>query len=205
MGTLSTTPGAVSSRNPPSTRGGPTPGPTRTGRSCTRVAGRSSVPSPWTPSGRRSMTSGRRGPPKGFPSGLGRGQARRLEMPRLPRVRRLRRPRLLRRRRSLRKRRRRRKRRSKLILLEVKQLLSPKNIPDWFLFFLESQRFAVLKTKWLCIFYVKLYWISMDFYGFLCKTILDFFLSPVTNKINTLGMEANTRNGRFCYIRRFLS
>merc|ERR1712037_794748 len=141
----------------PSTRGGRTPGPTRTGRSCTRVAGRSSVLSPWTPSGRRSTTSGRRGPPRGFPSGLGRGQARRLEMPRLPRVRRLRRPRLLRRRRSLRK----RKRRSKLILLEVKQqkqpLLSPKNIPDWFLFFLEFQRFAVLKTKWLCIFYVKLY------------------------------------------------
>merc|ERR1712241_913457 len=109
-------------------------------------------------------------------------------------VRRLRRPRLLRRRRSLRK--RRRKRRSKLILLEVKQLLSPKNIPDWFLFFLESQRFAVLKTKWLCIFYVKLYWISMDFYGFL-RISMDFFLSPVTNKINTLGMEANTRNGRF--------
>merc|ERR1712061_437202 len=84
-----------------------------------------------------------------------------MGMPRLPRVRRPRRPRLLRRRRSLRKRRRRRKRRSKLILLEVKQrkqpLLSPKNIPDWFLFFLESQRFAVLKTKWLCIFYVKLY------------------------------------------------
>merc|ERR1712083_709520 len=109
------------------------------------------------------------GPPRGCPSGSVRGQARRLETPRLPRVRRLRRPRLLRRRRrlrkrrrrSLRKRRRRRKRRSKLILLEVKQqkqpLLSPKNIPDWFLFFLESQRFAVLKTKWLCIFYVKLY------------------------------------------------
>merc|ERR1712110_1102367 len=132
-------------------------------------------------------------PAKRLPSGLVRGQARRLEMPRLPRVRRLRRPRLLRRRRSLRKRRRRRKRRSKLILLEVKQLLSPKNIPDWFLFFLESQRFAVLKTKWLCIFYVTILdfygflWISMDF---LCKTILDFFLSPVTNKINTLGMEA---------------
>merc|ERR1711997_598461 len=123
-------------------------------------------------------------------------------MGRLPRVRRLRRKR------SLRKRRRRRKRRSKLILLEVKQqrqpLLSPKNIPDWFLFFLESQRFAVLKTKWLCIFYVKLYWISLDFYGFL-RISMDFFLSPVTNKINTLGMEANTRNGRFCYIRRFLS
>merc|ERR1711997_930432 len=109
-------------------------------------------------------------------------------MGRLPRVRRLRRKR------SLRKRRRRRKRRSKLILLEVKQqkqpLLSPKNIPDWFLFFLESQRFAVLKTKWLCIFYVKLYWIStgslLDFYWI---SILDFFLSPVTNKINTLGME----------------
>jgi len=92
----------------------------------------------------------------------------------------------------LRKRRRRRKRRSKLILLEVKQLLSPKNIPDWFLFFLESQRFAVLKTKWLCIFYVKLYWIF-------------FSLSTVTNKINTLGMEANTHIGRFCYSRRFLS
>ena len=84
------------------------------------------------------------------------------------------------------------------ILLEVKQLkqplLSPKNIPDWFLFFLESQRFAVLKTKWLCIFYVKLYWIF-------------FSLSTVTNKINTLGMEANTHIGRFCYYncRRFLS
>merc|ERR1712203_235811 len=37
----------------PSTRGGRTQGPTRTGRSCTRVAGRLSAPSPWTPSGRR--------------------------------------------------------------------------------------------------------------------------------------------------------
>merc|ERR1712025_265656 len=71
---------------------------------------------------------------------------------------------------------------------------APKNIPDWFLLqticFLESQRFAVLKTKWLCIFYVKLYWIF-------------FSLSTATNKINTLGMEANI--GRFCYSRRFLS
>merc|ERR1711974_401567 len=73
---------------------------------------------------------------------------------------------------------------------------APENIPDWFLLqticFLESQRFAVLKTKWLCIFYVKLYWIF-------------FSISTVTNKINTLGMEANTHFGRFCYSRRFLS
>merc|ERR1712037_357803 len=123
----------------PSTRGGRTPGPTRTGRSCTRVAGRSSVPSPWTPSGRRSTTSGPRGPPRGCPSGLVRGQARRLEMLRLPRVR------------------RRRKRRSKLILLEVKQLLSPKNIPDWFLFFLGIPAFRCSKDKMAV--------------HFLCKTI----------------------------------
>merc|ERR1712060_689712 len=146
--------GLLQSACTPSTRGGPTPGPTRTGRSCTRVAGRSSVPSPWTPSGRRSTTSGRRGLPRGFPSGSVRGQARRLEMLRLPRVRRLRRPRLLRRRRSLRKR---RKRRSKLILLEMKQLLSPKNIPDWFLFFLGIPAFRCSKDKMAV--------------HFLCKTI----------------------------------
>merc|ERR1711953_1175040 len=97
--------------------------------------------------------------------------ARRLEMLRLPRVRRLRRLRL---------RRRRRKRRSKLILLEVKQLLSPKNIPDWFLFFLESQRSAVLKTKWLCIFYVKLYcYIAILLYCYIIG-----FLSLSCNKQN---------------------
>ena len=65
---------------------------------------------------------------------------------------------------------------------------APKNIPDWFLLqticFKESQRFAVLKTKWLCIFYVKLYWIHS---------------SSHSNKINTLGMEAITQNGRFCF------
>merc|ERR1712072_382040 len=85
-----------------------------------------------------------------------------------------------------------------LPILLPKQLsnLCSQNIPDWFLLqticFLESQRFAVLKTKWLCIFYVKLYWIF-------------FSISTVTNKINTLGMEANTHFGRFCYSRRFLS
>merc|ERR1719430_526144 len=185
----------------PSTRGGPTQGPTRTGRSCTRAAGRSSVQSPWTPSGRRSTRSGPRGLPKGFPSGSVRGQARRLEMPRLLRVRRLKRLLPLRRKRSLRRKRRRRKRRSKLTFPSSflpKQLsnLCSQNIPDWFLLqticFLESQRFAVLKTKWLCIFYIKLYWIF-------------FSISTVTNKINTLGMEANTHFGRFCYSTRFLS
>merc|ERR1712183_707880 len=150
--------------------------------------------------GEGSTRSGPRGLPKGFQSGSVRGQARRLEMPRLPRVRRLKRLLPLRRKRSLRRKRRRRKRRSKLTFPSSWRnnlaTSAPKNIPDWFLLqticFKESQRFAVLKTKWLCIFYVKLYWIF-------------FSLSTVTNKINTLGMEANIHIGRFCYSRRFLS
>merc|ERR1712209_105275 len=54
-------------------------------KSCTRAAGRSSVPSPWTPSGRRSTRSGPRGLPRSCPSGSERGLARRLVMPPLPR------------------------------------------------------------------------------------------------------------------------
>merc|ERR1711973_667715 len=80
----------------------------RTGRSCTRVAGRSSVPSPWTPSGRRSTRSGPRGLPRSCPSGSERGLARRLAMPPPPRVRRMVARRLLPRRSTTRRKRRRR-------------------------------------------------------------------------------------------------
>merc|ERR1711874_424259 len=164
----------------PSTRGGQTPGPTRTGRSCTRVAGRSSVPSPWTPSGRRSTRSGPRGLLRGCPSGSERGLARRPETQRPQRVRRLRRLPLLRR------------RRSKLASHVAKQLATsaPKNIPDW-----------VLLQTFLGIFRCSKDKMAVHFY---LKTLLDHSLSPVRNKINiSLGMEANTQ--RFCYNRRNLS
>merc|ERR1712211_56055 len=127
-----------------------------------RVAGRSSVPSPWTPSGRRSTRSGPRGLLRGCPSGSERGLARRLETQRLQRAK------------------RRRKRRSKLASHVAKQLAAsaPKNIPDWVLLQTFHGIFRCSKDKMAVHFYLK--------------TILDHSLSPVRNKINiSLGMEAN--------------
>merc|ERR1711874_250590 len=66
-----------------------TPEPMMIGRSCTKVAGRSSEQSLLMLSGKRSMRNGPRGHPRNFPSGLVRGQARRLEMLRLLKVRRM--------------------------------------------------------------------------------------------------------------------
>merc|ERR1711981_1472686 len=63
------------------------PEPMMIGRSCTKVAGRSSEQSLLMLSGKRSMRNGPRGHPRNFPSGLVRGQARRLEMLRLLKVR----------------------------------------------------------------------------------------------------------------------
>merc|ERR1712112_545408 len=54
------------------------------GRSCTKVAGRSSGQRPLTLSGKRSTTNGPRGLPRSFPSGSERGPARRLENLNLP-------------------------------------------------------------------------------------------------------------------------
>merc|ERR1712013_735804 len=58
-----------------------------TGRSCMKVAGKLSEPSLLMLSGKRSMRNGQRGHPRSFPSGLVRGQARKLGMLRLLRVR----------------------------------------------------------------------------------------------------------------------
>merc|ERR1712106_1296139 len=58
------------------------PEPMTTGRSCMRVAGKSSEPNLSMPSGKRSTKNGPRGHQRNFPSGSARGQARRLEIPR---------------------------------------------------------------------------------------------------------------------------
>merc|ERR1712177_138506 len=58
---------------------GQTPGHTRTGRSCTKEAGRSSGLKFLTLPGRRNTMSGPRGPPRNFPSGSVRDLARRPE------------------------------------------------------------------------------------------------------------------------------
>merc|ERR1712098_335175 len=103
-----------------STRGEPTPGPTTTGRSCTKVAGRSSGQRPLTLSGKRSTTNGPRGLPRSFPSGSERGPARRLENLNLPKETRKEVKRHLQRKRrnmmkKKKRRRKRKKRRSKLV------------------------------------------------------------------------------------------
>merc|ERR1711937_889873 len=95
----------------PSTRGEPTPGPTTTGRSCTKVAGRSSGQRPLTLSGKRSTTNGPRGLPRSLPSGSERGPARRLENLNLPKETR----KEVRRHLQRKRRRKRKKRRSKLV------------------------------------------------------------------------------------------
>merc|ERR1719206_431699 len=58
-----------------------------TGRSCMKVVGRLSEPSLLMLSGKRSMRNGQRDQQRNFPSGLVRGQARKLVMLRLLRVR----------------------------------------------------------------------------------------------------------------------
>merc|ERR1719308_637162 len=58
-----------------------------TGRSCMKVVGRLSELSPLMLSGKRSMRNGQRDQQRNFPSGLVRGQARKLVMLRLLRVR----------------------------------------------------------------------------------------------------------------------
>merc|ERR1712210_270569 len=52
----------------PSMSAEPTPGPMTTGRRCTREAGKLSEPNTSRPPGRRSTTSGARGPPRSCPS-----------------------------------------------------------------------------------------------------------------------------------------
>merc|ERR1712112_793010 len=58
-----------------------------TGRSCMKVVGRLSEPSLLMLSGKRSMRNGQRDQQRNFPSGLVKGQARKLVMLRLLRVR----------------------------------------------------------------------------------------------------------------------
>merc|ERR1712025_1545733 len=70
----------------PSTRGGPTPGATETGRSSTKVELRSFVPKLLNLPGRTSWPNSPRDLQGGSPSGSERGQARRLVIPRLQRV-----------------------------------------------------------------------------------------------------------------------
>merc|ERR1712010_235881 len=101
----------------PSTSGGRTPGHTVTVRSCTKAEPRLSALSGWRVCGRRSSQSSQSVPLRSCQSGSESGQAKRLEIRRLPRVRRrllLRRPprRSTRRRRKIT--RRRRRKRSKL-------------------------------------------------------------------------------------------
>merc|ERR1712121_549259 len=52
-----------------------------------KVDGKSSEQNPLTPSGKRSTMNGPRGQQRSFPSGLEKDQARRLQMPKPPRVR----------------------------------------------------------------------------------------------------------------------
>merc|ERR1711976_582079 len=131
----------------PSTSAELTPGPTTTGRRCTRATGKLSGLSTLRPPGRRSTMNGARGPPRSCPSGLVRGPARRLVPPSPLRVRRRLRPLLLRRRIMKRRKKRRRstmRRRNRLFTTTDKvqvltsshishDLLSS-NIPDsdWF-------------------------------------------------------------------------
>merc|ERR1712184_125713 len=91
----------------PSTSGGRTPGHTVTVRSCTKAEPRLSALSGWRVCGRRSLQSSQSVPPRSCQSGSESGQAKRLEIRRLPRPRRS-----TRRRRKIT--RRRRRKRSKL-------------------------------------------------------------------------------------------
>merc|ERR1712211_222545 len=93
----------------PSTRDVPTPEPTTTERSCTKVAGRSSELRTLRPCGRRSTKTGPRDPRPACPSGSVSAQARRLEIQRPLKMRRE--VKLLQR--MLRKKKRRKKRRRK--------------------------------------------------------------------------------------------
>merc|ERR1712215_57799 len=90
-----------------------TPEPMMTGRSCTKEAGRLSEPNLLMLSGKRSMRNGPRGHQRSFPSGLVRGQARRLGMLRLLRGRKRAVKKHLQKRNMMKKRRRRKKRRRK--------------------------------------------------------------------------------------------
>merc|ERR550519_3072792 len=71
----------------PSTSGGRTPGHTVTVRSCTKAEPRLSALSGWRVCGRRSSQSSQSVPPRNCQSGSESGQAKRLEIRRLPRKR----------------------------------------------------------------------------------------------------------------------
>merc|ERR1712083_204620 len=95
--------------------------PMMTGRSCTKEAGRLSEPSLLMLSGKRSMRNGPRGHQRSFPSGLVRGQARKLVMLRLLRVK---------------KRGKRKKRKSKSYALDKSTFDLPKHL--WIFIFLRK-------------------------------------------------------------------
>merc|ERR1712045_212984 len=94
-----------------------------------KVAGMSSEPRCWRPAGRRSTTNGPREPRPDCPSGLARGQARRLETQRHQRVRKLKTevavtlPKRTMRKKKRKKRRRRKKKKSKEFFLLPAELL----------------------------------------------------------------------------------
>merc|ERR1712083_79622 len=103
--------------------------PMMTGRSCTKEAGRLLELSLLMLSGKRSMRNGPRGHQRSFPSGLVRGQARKLVMLRLLRVRK----RVVKRHQ---KRRKRKKRKSKSYALDKSTFDLPKHL--WIFIFLKK-------------------------------------------------------------------
>merc|ERR1711936_355067 len=114
--------------------------PMMTGRNCTKEAGRLSEPNLLMLSGKRSMRNGPRGHQRSFPSGLVRGQARKLVMLRLLRARK----RAVKRHQQMRKimmkrkkkRRKRKKRKSKSYALDKSTFDLPKHL--WIFIFLKK-------------------------------------------------------------------
>merc|ERR1712243_278220 len=161
-------------------RGGQTPGLMRTGRSCTREAGRGSGQNPWTLSGKRSTRSGPKGPARGFLSGSERGLARRLVMLILPKARKTEARHPLSRKRKKRRKRKRRRRTGggvNQILASKKQHATSalQNIPDSVMLsnssLEQSSRMFLINSQHLsgffllfeklngCAFSILLYWI----------------------------------------------
>merc|ERR1719250_133366 len=121
-----------------------TPEPMMTGRSCMKVVGKLSEPSLLMLSGKRSMRNGQRDQQRNCPSGLVRGQARKLVMLRLLRVRK----RVVKKHQQTKKimmkrkkkRRKRKKRKSKSYALDKSTFDLPKHL--W-IFFLNKKNFIL--------------------------------------------------------------
>merc|ERR1719320_2272026 len=117
-----------------------TPEPMMTGRSCMKVVGKLSEPSLLMLSGKRSMRNGQRDQQRNFPSGLVRGQVRKLVMLRLLRVvkRHQQMKKIMMKRKK--KRRKRKKRKSKSYALDKSTFDLPKHL--W-IFFLNKKNFIL--------------------------------------------------------------